>query len=176
MQPIDVGQEARAHAKCVMCDPTRYPTMPTRKPGVSVGVLKDVWFDNSFFWTQGHVKQNTCFNQNAEKNTKGKIHRWFVFIVRDVIIIIIIFFFFFSFGWFRIWITTWSALQKYQKVSNEKGPWLFTVYRGWNTTQLCRDWHHEMGIPNKLYQHRPQIAKTNFCVINVENSVASARS
>ena len=28
----------------------------------------------------------------------------------------------------------------------------------------------------KLYQHRPQIAKTNFCVINVENSVTSARS
>ena len=29
---------------------------------------------------------------------------------------------------------------------------------------------------NKLYQHRPQIAKTNFCVINVENSVTSARN
>ena len=29
---------------------------------------------------------------------------------------------------------------------------------------------------NKLYQHRPQIAKTNCCVINVENSVTSARS
>ena len=28
----------------------------------------------------------------------------------------------------------------------------------------------------KLYQHRPQIAKTNFCVINVENSVTSARN
>ena len=29
---------------------------------------------------------------------------------------------------------------------------------------------------NKLYQHRPQIAKNNFCVINVENSVTSARN
>ena len=28
----------------------------------------------------------------------------------------------------------------------------------------------------QFYQHRPQIAKTNFCVINVENSVTSARS
>ena len=28
----------------------------------------------------------------------------------------------------------------------------------------------------KLYQHRPQIAKNNFCVSNVENSVSSARS
>ena len=28
----------------------------------------------------------------------------------------------------------------------------------------------------KLYQQRPQIAKINFCVINVENSVTSARS
>ena len=32
------------------------------------------------------------------------------------------------------------------------------------------------GFLKKLYQHRPQIAKTNFCVINVENSVTSARS
>ena len=29
---------------------------------------------------------------------------------------------------------------------------------------------------HQLSQHRPQIAKTNFCVINAENSVASARS
>ena len=28
----------------------------------------------------------------------------------------------------------------------------------------------------QLYQHRPQIAKNNFCVINVENSLASAKS
>ena len=28
----------------------------------------------------------------------------------------------------------------------------------------------------KFYQHRPQIAKNNSCVINVENSVTSARS
>ena len=32
------------------------------------------------------------------------------------------------------------------------------------------------GFLKKLYQHRPQIAKTNFCVINVENSVMFARS
>lgn len=30
------AKEARAHAKCVMCDPTRYPTMPTRKLTVKV--------------------------------------------------------------------------------------------------------------------------------------------
>ena len=28
----------------------------------------------------------------------------------------------------------------------------------------------------EIYQHRPQIAKTNFCVINIENSVTSERS
>ena len=28
----------------------------------------------------------------------------------------------------------------------------------------------------ELYQHRPQIAKTDFCVINVENSVSPAKS
>jgi len=28
----------------------------------------------------------------------------------------------------------------------------------------------------KLYQHRAQIAKINFCVINVKNGVRSARS
>ena len=33
-----------------------------------------------------------------------------------------------------------------------------------------------MKKSDKLYQHRPQIAKTNFCVINVENSVTSARN
>ena len=34
------------------------------------------------------------------------------------------------------------------------------------------------GIESKIqiHQHRPQIAKNNFCVINVENSVTSARS
>ena len=32
------------------------------------------------------------------------------------------------------------------------------------------------GFLKKIYQHRPQIAKTNFCVINVENLVTSARS
>lgn len=30
------AKEARAHAKCVICDPTRYPTMPTRKLTVKV--------------------------------------------------------------------------------------------------------------------------------------------
>ena len=41
-----------------------------------------------------------------------------------------------------------------------------------------REWVIEIrwGKKNKLYQHRSQIAKTNFCVINVENSVTFARS
>lgn len=33
----DQAKEARAHAKCAMCDPTRDPTMPTRK---RLGALK----------------------------------------------------------------------------------------------------------------------------------------
>ena len=33
-----------------------------------------------------------------------------------------------------------------------------------------------MGVNPKLYQHRPQIAKTHFCVINVDDSTTSARS
>ena len=36
----------------------------------------------------------------------------------------------------------------------------------------CRGWRVRR---KKLYQHRPQIAKTNFCVVNLENSVTSAR-
>ena len=31
-------------------------------------------------------------------------------------------------------------------------------------------------LSQRLYQHRPQIAKTNFCAINIENSVTSARN
>ena len=31
-------------------------------------------------------------------------------------------------------------------------------------------------LPRKLYQHRPQIAKTHFCVINVDDIATSARS
>ena len=40
----------------------------------------------------------------------------------------------------------------------------------------CEDTKKESWKCKKeLYQHRPQIAKTNFCVVNVENSVTSAR-
>ena len=34
----------------------------------------------------------------------------------------------------------------------------------------------ETKLPEKLYQHRPQIAKIIFCVINVENTVTPAGS
>ena len=37
-------------------------------------------------------------------------------------------------------------------------------------------WKHGHNMDYRLYQHRPQIAKTKFCNINVKNSVTSARS
>ena len=49
----------------------------------------------------------------------------------------------------------------------------------WVGCMLCACPGQDSDVENhlkKLYQHRPQIAKSNFCVINVEKSAASARS
>ena len=44
------------------------------------------------------------------------------------------------------------------------------------TSSLSPGSHAPSKPHSKLYQHRPQVAKTNFCVINVENCVKSARN
>ena len=45
------------------------------------------------------------------------------------------------------------------------------------TSQVVQDFlNQQYHLQVQLYQHRPQIAKTKFCVINVGNSVTFARS
>ena len=68
--------------------------------------------------------------------------------------------------WFCLQILTHLIQQRSNQPEKPWGEWRSQEGLGFTAFLVCK----------KLYQHRPRIAKTKFCVINVENSVTSARS